>query len=272
MKRVWKTCRKPILGVLVLASMVGPAMAQHELTGELPKPGARGPAIVLVAGATGRTGREILEQLKQDPRFAIRPMARDVEAARRTVGTEYAWVAGDVTRPESLVSALRGVTLVLCAIGATERSGPNSAEFVDFGGVRNLSDAARDAGVRQFVLESSMGAGSGGGFIGMVLNLLSGDVLEWKAKGEAHLRASGVPYTIVRAGGLVDGKPGQAGIVLEQGDKGSGRIARADVAAVMIATLDNPDALRKTFEVFNDDDVAADQWRQGFSALVPDPR
>ncbi len=256
---------------LLIAGLVQPAWAQHALTGELPKPKGSGPAIVLVAGATGRTGREVLEQLRRDPRYAIRPMARDVAAARQNVGADYAWVAGDVTKPATLGPALAGVSLVLVTIGGTERSGPNSPEFVDYGGVQNLADAARDAGVRQLVLESSMGVGSGGGLLGMMLNLLSGDALKWKAKGEAHLRASGVPYTIVRPGGLTDDPGGQTGIVFQQGDEGSGRIPRADVAAVMIAALDNPDALRKTFEVISDAEAKRDAWRSGFSALRRDP-
>lgn len=259
--------------VLLAVAVLMPALrAQHTLTGELPQPGAGGPAIVVVAGATGRTGRQIIEQLRRDPRFAVRPMARDVDAAAREIGRDYAWVEADVTRPETLARALAGASFVLCAIGATERSGPNSPEFVDFGGVKNLTDAARAAGVRQLVLESSMGVGSGGGVLGMFLNLVSGDALKWKAKGEAHLRASGVPYTIVRPGGLVDEPGGQSGLVFQQGDEGSGRIARADVAAVMIAALNQPAALRKTFEVTGDEEAPVDAWRNGFGALSPDPR
>ncbi|MEO8444162.1 MAG: SDR family oxidoreductase [Gammaproteobacteria bacterium] len=261
----------PAALLLVLACWLQSAVAQHTLTGELPQPQAQGPALVLVAGATGRTGRLLLEQLRRDPRFAIRPMARDVAAARKTVGADYAWVGGDVTRPETLSPALAGVSLVLVAIGGTERSGPNSPEFVDFGGVRNLTDAARRAGVRQVVLESSIGVGSGGGFLGIMLNLLSGDALKWKAKGEAYLRASGVPYTIVRPGGLTDDPAGQTGLVLQQGDKGSGRIARGDVAAVMVAALDNPAALHKTLEVFSDSSSPRDAWRNRFSSLQRDP-
>ena len=266
-----------ILTLAALAAIAQPVAAQqvpagHTLTGELRKPEASGPAVVLVAGATGRTGRLILEQLRKDPRFAIRPMARDVAAARKNVSPDYLWVEGDVTRPETLGRAFTGVSLVLCAVRGTERSGPNSPEFVDFGGVQNLTDAARAAGVRQFVLESSMGVGSGGGLLGMMLNLLSGNALKWKAKGEEHLRASGMPYTIVRPGGLTDDPGGQTGLVLQQGDEGSGRIARGDVAAVMIAALDNPDALRKTFEAFSDGSARRDSWRAQFSALKADSR
>lgn len=263
--------RRMVLTVLLLAVVGQPALAQHTLTGELPKPKASGPALVLVVGATGRTGREVLEQLRRNPRYAIRPLARDVAAARKAIGADYAWVPGDVTKPDTLSRAMAGASLVLVTIGATERSGPNSPEFVDYGGVKKVTDAARAAGVRQLVLESSMGVGSGGGLLGVVLNLMSGDALKWKAKGEAYLRASGLPYTIVRPGGLTDDPGGQTGIALQQGDEGSGRIPRADVAAVMIAALDNPDALNKTFEVISDDQANRGAWRSGFSALRRDP-
>jgi uncharacterized protein YbjT (DUF2867 family) len=148
---------------------------------------------------------------------------------------------------------------------------PNSPEFVDYGGVKNLADAARAAGVRHLVLESSAGAGSGGGVTGVLLNLLSGDALKWKAKGEAHLRASGVPYTIVRPGGLTDDPGGKTGLALLQGDEKSGRIPRADVAAVLVAALDNPAAVRKTLEVVTDAAAKPGAWRNGFSALRRDP-
>lgn len=264
----------PTLILIALNLLAGPSVgrAQHTLTGELPQPAGAGPVVVLVAGATGRTGRLLLAELRRDPRFAIRPLARDVERTRTEVGADYAWVAGDVTRPETLRRALAGVSLVLCAVGGTERSGPNSPEFVDYGGVRNLTNAAREAGVRHLVLESSMGVGSGGGMLGMFLNLMSGDALKWKAKAEAHLRQSGVPYTIVRPGGLTDGPGGQRGIVLQQGDRGSGRIARADVAAVMVAVLDNASAMGKTFEVINSDQEQPVAWRSAFGSLQPDPR
>lgn len=267
-RRLWLTTLAMAFAMVLVMPL--PARAQHTLTGALDKPRGGGPALVLVAGATGRTGRLVLEQLRRDPRYAIRPMARDVAAARRTVGGEYAWVQADVTKPKSLGPALAGVSLVVVTVGATERSGPNSPEFVDYGGVRNLTDAARAAGVRHLVLESSAGAGSGGGVTGLLLNLLSGDALTWKAKGEAHLRASGLPYTIVRPGGLTDEPGGKAGIALLQGDEESGRIPRADVAAVLVAALDNPAAVRKTFEVVTNADAPPGAWRNGFTALKRD--
>lgn len=246
----------------------------HALTGELATPrGDDGPVIVVVAGATGRTGQQVVAELLRNPRYAIRGLARDPAAAAVEVpgGDRVQWLRGDVRKPETLAPALKGAALLVSAIGATERSGPNGPEFVDFGGVRNLADAARDAGTRQFVLISSMGVESGGGFVGWILNLIGGDVLEWKARGEDYLRRSGVPYTIIRPGGLRDDAGGDKGIRFQQGDQGMGSIARADVARVTVAALDNPDAVNRTFEIRDDDELPAGGWAGQFRGLKPDP-
>lgn len=260
-----------LAAVLALASVA--ALAQHELTGELAKPagGAAPKPVVVVAGATGRTGRLVLEQLAQDGRFEVRALARDPAKAKREVGAGYEWVAADVTKPETLAAPMRGATYVVCAIGATERSGPNGPEFVDYGGVVNLTDAAKQGGARQLALVSSIGVGGEGGFTRWILNLIGGDVLVWKAKGEAYLRASGLPYSIVRPGGLRDGPAGKEGLAIVQDVDAFGDITRADTAAVAIATLGNPDAVGKTFEVTSDEKAQPGAWRAAFAGLKQDP-
>jgi uncharacterized protein YbjT (DUF2867 family) len=262
--------RRLLLACLGLLA-AGLAPAQHTLTGELPKPaGLAGPQLVVVYGATGRTGRLVLQELQRRSDLAVRAVARD-PAGVGDLQALAQWVEGDVTAPGTLPATLRGAAYVICTIGATDRSGPNSPEFVDYGGVRNLVDAAREAGVAQFVLVSSMGVESGGGVVGWVLNLLSGDALEWKLKGENHLRQSGVAYTIVRPGGLTDKPGGATGIRFQQGDQGMGSITRADVAAVVVAAVGEPAALGRTFEIRADDQLPAGAWRQQFPSLKADP-
>lgn len=255
-----------------LAMLAAAAQAQHEVTGALPQPvgSLTVTPVVVVAGATGRTGRLVLEQLARDKRFKVKALARDPAKARRELGAGYEWVAADVTKPESLVAPLRGATYVVCAIGATERSGPNGPEFVDYGGVVNLADAARAGGVRQVALISSIGVGGEGGFTRWILNTIGGDVLKWKAKGEDYLRASGVPYSIVRPGGLSDDPGGATGLRIVQDVDAFGNITRADTAAVAIATLGNPAAVGKTFEVVADKEARPGDWRSAFAGLKAD--
>ena len=224
----------------------------------------------MVAGASGRSGRYVMEQL-QEQGYLPRGMTRNIERAAKNVPGDYEWVQGDAKDPSTLMAAVEGADYVICTIGTQEVKGPNAAEFVDYGGVKNLVDASITAGVKHFVLMSSQGATDDSPE--NPLNKMLGNVLIWKLKGEDHLRASGLNYTIVRASALegVKYEPGTVGLLFDQGDETIGAIHRADAATVMIAALSNPDADRKTFELFGVEDGPADNWQgSAFAALVAD--
>ncbi len=225
--------------------------------------------IFLVAGASGRTGRFIVQELAAKG-HRVRGLTRDVERAKANVSGDIEWVAGDVRDIESMRAAFEGVTKIICTIGSTQSDGPNSYEFVDYGGVKNLTDLASKNDVEQFVLVSSLGVG-GSGLTGWFLSFLLGEALDWKFKGEEHLRASGVPYTILQPGGLEDEPAGQAGITMESlEDGGFGSINRADLAAVSVAALFDPEAIAKTIVINNDQSLAIDEWRTEFGNIAPD--
>ncbi len=257
--------------VTVAAVALGVVIATHAMAAQPAARAAAGPPMVLVAGASGQTGRLVLDRAEQAG-YRVRAMARDPAKSKSDIPGSYEWVVGDVRDPATLAFAMAGVTYVICSIGATERSGPNSPEFVDYGGVRNLADAARTAGVRHFVLVSSTGAGGGGGAFGWLLNtVLMPGILEWKGKGEQHLRASGLTYTILRPGGLTNDPGGKAGIRFTQGDTlGGGTIPRADVASIAVLALGNGDAAGKTFEMASAEDSPVDGWKKRLASLRPD--
>jgi len=104
------------------------------------------------------------------------------------------------------------------------------------------------------------------------LNKAFDNVLKWKLKGEQVLRTSGIPYTIVRPGGLTDEDGGQHEILFKQGDKDGGLITRADVARVCVAALEIPAARNKTFEVINGSTPPAKDWQTLFAGLKPDKK
>jgi len=258
--------------VMILAMALGGWPAVVAISTETRQSAStQGGPLLLVAGASGKTGRLVLERAEKAG-LRTRGMARDPVKAKGEIAGPYEWVAGDVRDPASLEPAMAGVTYVVCAVGATERSGPNGPEFVDYGGVKNLVDAAKAAGVKQFVLVSSTGAGGGGGASGWLLNtVLMPGILEWKGKGEQYLRASGIPYTILRPGGLTNDPGGQQGIRFTQGDTlGAGTIARADLATVAVTVLGNDAATAKTFELAGDDQSPLDGWRGTLETLKRD--
>ena len=70
---------------------------------------------------------------------------------------------------------------------------------------------------------------------------------EAKAGADEKLMASGLDYTIVRPGGLTD-DPG-SGMVTVGTDLERGSIPREDVATVLLAVLETPGSIGKTFEL-----------------------
>ncbi|MDJ0796979.1 MAG: CIA30 family protein [Calothrix sp. MO_167.B12] len=80
------------------------------------------------------------------------------------------------------------------------------------------------------------------------LNDQLGGILTWKLKGEDSLRASRIPYTIIRPCALTE-EPGGNELIVEQGDNIRGRISREDVAELCVAALQQSKACNVTLEV-----------------------
>lgn len=229
--------------------------------------------LVLVAGASGRVGRYLVRHL-QEQGIPFRAMTRSRADAAQRLSADFAgvdWVECDVRNPEQVASAMRGVGRVISVIGANAVGGDNSAEFVDYGGVRNLVDAARRERVQQFVLLTAIGVTDPD----HPFNKATKGALGWRLQGEDYLRASGLTYTIVRPGGLVNEPAGQKGLRLEQGDNWRpllrSTLSRDDLALVLIESLRQPGARNVTFELVNDASLAPDGWRDRFATLKPAP-
>jgi uncharacterized protein YbjT (DUF2867 family) len=220
---------------------------------------------VLVAGASGRTGQHVVRELTAAG-FRVRALVRDADSARSALGDDVEYAVGDVRQRPTLEAAMQGVRYAISAIGAVPREPGNGPEFVDYQGVRNLAEAAAAAKLEQLVIISSAGVTQKD----HVLNRVFDNVLIWKGKGEEAVRASGVPYTIVRPGGLTDKPGGQSGVRLEQGDKGTGMIGRGDLARVCVAALTSAAARNRTFEAYAADTSPDIDWDELFGKLAAD--
>jgi uncharacterized protein YbjT (DUF2867 family) len=218
---------------------------------------------VLVAGATGQTGRLLVPVLVAQGR-TVRAMTRNPDAV--SLGQGVTSVTADVTDPASLRPALAGVSVVISTIGARFPIGGNGFEAVDWEGNRALIDAAKAAGVRQFILLSAGSAGRDGFPYSWSIS-----PYPWKAKAEAYLRASGLPYTIIAAGGLRDYAGEQTGVRLAaRASYESAQISRSDLAQVLAACVGNPAALGKTITVINDEALAVGAWRNELAGIPAD--
>jgi hypothetical protein len=105
------------------------------------------------------------------------------------------------------------------------------------------------------------------------LNDQLGGILTWKLKGEDSLRASGIPYTIIRPCALTEEAGGKE-LILAQGDRIKGKISREDVAEICIQALNYPEACNVTFEVKegeNQQQISGRDWQKLFRELSGEP-
>jgi uncharacterized protein YbjT (DUF2867 family) len=219
--------------------------------------------VVLVAGATGGTGRALVRNLTAQG-FTVKALVRDEDKARAVLGDDIRYAVGDVRDINTLALAMDDASYVISAIGASRSDPSNNPEAVDFGGVKNLADAAAQMGVKQFVLVSSSGVTQEDHFLNKAFN----NILKWKFAGEQALRTSSVPYTIVRPGGLVNTPGGTDAVVFAQGDTTGGRISREDLALICIAALREPAAINKTFETYSTEEPGSNDWPALFGSLA----
>ena len=193
---------------------------------------------ILLIGATGPTGREILSAAKQAG-VAVRAMARRPEMLADT-GIEV--VKGDVTDIESLRRAMKGVTAVVSALGTPLLlKGPVTLLSE---GTRNIVAAMKAEGVSRFLCITGMGAGDSKGHGGftydrVILPLLLGRIYADKDRQESVVRQSGLDWTLIRPAFLKkDAGRGQwREITRWQGEPKMTAIARTDVAAFVLKEL-----------------------------------
>jgi uncharacterized protein YbjT (DUF2867 family) len=223
--------------------------------------------IYLVAGATGGVGQQIVSKLLKHNEH-VRALVRDYNKARALLGENLELIEGDARSIDAAQTAVNGVQVVICALGSRPGTDNNTPEQVDYEGVNNLVVAARNAGVERFILVSSLAVTKPDHPLNQY-----GRVLDWKLKGEDALRASGIPYTIVRPGGLTNDPGSMTALQFDQGDRISGRVTRADVAEVVIQALKRDTARNATFEVIGGEGNAPttpDAWDALFSSLKSD--
>jgi len=207
---------------------------------------------VAVVGGHGQIALK-LERLLADRGDRARGLIRNPDHAAdlEAVGAEP--VLCDIEDPDAdVAAAVAGADAIVFAAGAGPGSGTERKKTVDLDGAVRSIDAAKANAINRFVIVSSMGTD----------NPPSGDdvfeiYLRAKADADKALAASGLDHTIVRPGRLTD-DPGTGRIAAAEHLGRRGEIPRDDVAATLLAVLDEPSTIGKTFEeISGDDEIAA---------------
>ncbi len=177
---------------------------------------------ILIAGATGQTGRLLTKDLLNRG-HAVIALVRD--------GSDVSVLPDAVTLRQADLTDLQpgvceGADVVIFAAGSGSKTGPEMTEKVDRQGAMRLVDLAKDAGVERFVMLSAIGADQSDP---------SGDIAHYiKAKHDAdeHLKASGLTYAILRPVRLTNhGR--SADIVLGDDVEPKATVSRSDVAHLL---------------------------------------
>jgi uncharacterized protein YbjT (DUF2867 family) len=210
--------------------------------------------MILIVGATGILGGMITQRLLgegKDVRILVRHNSPAEQMALQGMATSPRSlieagarpVYGDLKDRASLDPSCDGIETVITTANSAMRGGEDNVDTVDRQGNRNLIDAARAAGVKQFIFTSFLGADPNSAV----------PLFQAKAETEAALAKSGMPYTVLAPNffieswaGMVVGIPLQARqpvTLVGEGQRLHSLISVADVAAFAAAAVGHPAAI-----------------------------
>ncbi|MFE5188622.1 SDR family oxidoreductase [Streptomyces sp. NPDC056628] len=201
---------------------------------------------IVIAGGHGQIALR-LEQLLSARGDEVAGIIRKAEQSDdlREAGAEPVVLDLESASVEEVAESLQGADAAVFAAGAGPGSGSDRKDTVDKGAAVLFSDAAVRAGVRRFLVVSSMGADPAH----------EGDELfdvYLRAKGAAdeYVRSQeALDWTILRPGMLTN--DAGTGLVRLEARTGRGPIPRDDVAAVLAELLDTPATAGLTLEVIS---------------------
>ncbi|MFD0860010.1 SDR family oxidoreductase [Roseovarius aquimarinus] len=190
---------------------------------------------ILVAGATGKTGRRLMQALQD---HGHTPIALVRESSDTSVLPEGAQTRqGDLTDLQE--GACDGCDAVVFAAGSGADTGQDMTDKVDRKGAMRLIDLAAKSGASRFVMLSSVGADKPekGGEME--------HYLQAKQDADEHLKASGLTYAILRPVSLTD-EDGTRQMLFGDDVDETAEAARGDVAAVLADAVSSDAWANKT--------------------------
>jgi uncharacterized protein YbjT (DUF2867 family) len=237
-----------LLGLLVLLVIALVAFVMLTLKPNLPGSEfavqpvpADGGRNVIVFGATGKLGSEIVRDLREhgDQVTAFVRASSD-RSQLEPLGVNFA--VGDVMDPVTVQAAFQagGFDAAITAISGLSVPG------LDRQGNINVADAAVATGVQRVILISSVGAGDSHDAAPLISRLALSKILPQKTAAEEHFRASNLNYTIIRPGGLPPGIVATGRGMLSDDPATMGFIKRPDLARLVLGVLYDDRTIGKT--------------------------
>ncbi|KAA8541646.1 hypothetical protein F0562_022798 [Nyssa sinensis] len=200
---------------------------------------------VLVTDGDNEIGQMIILSLIVK-RTRVKALVKDKRAAIEAFGTYVESMAGNANDRSFLKKALRGVRAIIC---------PNEGF---------LSNVVSFKGVQYVILLSQLSVyrdASG------IQALMTSNARKLAEQDESIVMASGIPYTIIRAGLLRNTPGGEQGFSFKEGSAAQGTLSKEDAAFICVEALDAVPQRGLTLEVVNGEEKVSD-WKEWFAALV----
>jgi putative NADH-flavin reductase len=203
---------------------------------------------ILVFGATGPTGRQIVRQgLKLG--YEITAFVRD--SGRLPINhVNLDVITGDVRDPKSVVYAVQGHDVILSALG----NGKSLKGNVFSAGVQNIVDAMEQCHIQRVIIMSAFGVGSSLNRVPLFLKIIYQTILKNtfadKKMGENYLKQSSLEWTLVHPVMLTNGPKSGAYKSGEHISVGAiPKISRADVADFMLKLAQDKTSYNRTLVI-----------------------
>jgi uncharacterized protein YbjT (DUF2867 family) len=214
--------------------------------------------MILITGATGTNGREIVKQLSAKG-AQVRALVRNSSKAAnlKELGVEI--VEGDFDKPETLDAALKGTEKALMLP-------PTDLRAVEL--QRNFIEAAKRAGTKHIVKFSAMGADPDSPM----------HIGRWHGETEKLLEVSGIPFTHLRPNAFMQNMLGFAPTIASQGvfyqpggDAPVSHVDVRDIVAVAVKTLTEEGHTGKSYTITGSEALTFDQVAEKLSAAIGKP-
>jgi len=205
---------------------------------------------IAVFGATGGTGNEVVKQALTAG-HEVTAFVRD--ASRPTIQNEQLRiVTGDVFDPASVAQAVQGQDTVVCALGAGQDLKKTTVRTT---GTENIIYGMQTHGVKRLMVVTAMGVGESWDDLSMLNKfffavLLKSSRVDHEAQ-EAAVKESGLDWTIIRPSGLTDEPRTGVYDVGERIPAKSSKIARADIADLILKELEQNKLIGKAVTITN---------------------
>jgi putative NADH-flavin reductase len=214
---------------------------------------------IAIFGATGGTGQELTAHAI-DAGHEVTALTRSPE---KLTNDDVTIVEGDVLDIDCVKTTIDDTNAVFCLLGKT----PGNPNDVVSRGTTNILDAMDEQAIDRLVVLTSMGLGASVDLVPWYVRVANATVLHElmadKARQEEIVMGSGLEWTIVRPGGLVDEPASGNYVAGTDVDVGARPIPRADVADFLLDVVESGSYLKAAPVVTADRPIDAEfLWEQ----------